>query len=191
MRRAILAASVFAFALAATLGAACAQNLNPMSVRAGTTIEVCLTPTVTASNNYGTNYVVGGLLTFPKALTAIGTGILQSVAVTIKKVESSGFTFVPLVANPTTTVSGGGFTDATVANINAADVAKVREPVALTGYSGLGTHTVAYADAIAQAFSVGLNNTTLYGVLIANAALTNQFGSASDVQVCVKILQDP
>lgn len=150
----------------------------------GKTVSVCVTPTVTASNAYGTNYVVGGKLTFANAFTATGSGILQSVAVTIKKVETSGFTFVPFNSDPTNTT----WTDAAVAAINAADVDKVREPISLSAYSGLGTHTVAYATGIGQAMAPG--TTSMYGVLIATAALTNQFGAASDVQICIKVLQD-
>lgn len=150
----------------------------------GKTVVICTTPTVTASNSYGTNYVVGGKLTFAGAFTSTGTGILQGVVVTIKKVETSGFTFVPFNSDP----SNSTWTDAAVAAINAADVAAVREPVSLAAYSGLGTHTAAYADGIGEPLAPGA--TTLYGLLIANAALTNQFGSTSDVQVCVKILQD-
>jgi hypothetical protein len=165
------------------IGGAPVTTSNPLPVGAGNTVSVCVTPTVTASNAYGTNYVVGGLLTFSNAFTAKGSGLLQGVAVTIKKVETSGFTFVPFTSNPSNTT----WTDAAVAAINAADVAAVRGPVTLTNYSGLGTHTVASAAAIAEALAPGA---TLYGVLIANGALTNNFGSTSDVQVCVKTLQD-
>lgn len=150
----------------------------------GKTTMICVTPTVTATNSYGTNYVVGGLLTFSNLWTATGTGVLQSVVVTIKKVETSGFTFVPFNSNPSNTT----WTDAAVAAINAADVAAVREPITLSAYSGLGTHTVASAVGIGQAMAPA--STTQYGVLIANAALTNQFGSTSDVQVCAKVLND-
>lgn len=150
----------------------------------GKTVSVCVTPTVTASNSYGTNYVVGGLLTFANAYTSTGSGVLQSVVVTIKKVETSGFTFFPFNSNPSNTT----WTDAAVANINAADVAAQREPVSLSASSQLGTATVAWQTGLGQAMAPG--TTSLYGVLIANAALTNQFGSTSDVQVCVKVLQD-
>jgi hypothetical protein len=150
----------------------------------GKTVSVCTTPTVTASNAYGTNYVVGGLLTFANAFTSTGTGILQGVVVTIKKVETSGFTFFPFNANPSNTT----WTDAAVAAINAADVPAMRTPVTLGANSQLGTATVAGVAGIGEAVAPGA--TSLYGILLANAALTNQFGSTSDVQVCVKILQD-
>lgn len=158
---------------------------TPVPVKVGNTVSVTVTPTVTAANAYGINYVIGGLLTFANAFTSTGSGILQDVVVTIKKVEAIGFTFVPFNSNPSNTT----WTDAAVAAINAADVATVREPVSLSNYSGLGTQTVASAVGLGQAMAPG--STTLYGVLIGSAALTNQFGSTSDVTVTVKILQDP
>lgn len=150
----------------------------------GKTVTVCVTPTVTASNNYGTNYVVGGLLTFANAFTATGSGIIQSVNVNIKKVETNGFTFYPFASNPSNTT----WTDAAVAAINANDVFAVRPAIQLSASSQLGTQTTLSAVGLGQAASTGA--TTLYGVLIANAALTNQFSSTSDVQVCVTVLQD-
>lgn len=150
----------------------------------GKTVSITVTPTVTASNAYGVNYVVGGLLTFANAFTSKGSGILQSVTVTIAKVETNGFTFFPFNANPSNTT----WTDAAVAAINAADVAKVRGPVYLSTNSQLGTHTVLSAVGLGQAMAPGA--TSLYGVLIASAALTNQFASTSDVTVTVTILQD-
>ena len=150
----------------------------------GKTVSVCVTPTVTASNSYGTNYVVGGLLTFANAFTSTGTGILQGVEVDIKKVETSGFTFIPFISNPSNTT----WTDAAAANINAADVFAVRGPVSLSAYSGLGTMTAAYSNGLGEPMAPAA--TTLYGILLSNASLTNQFGSTTDVQVCIKILQD-
>jgi hypothetical protein len=166
------------------VNAALPAGANAIGNVGGKTVSVCVTPTVTASNSYGTNYVVGGLLTFSNAFTSTGTGILQSVVVTVKKVETSGFTFYPFNSNPSNTT----WTDAAVANINASDVAAVREPVALSAASGLGTHTVAWGTGLGEAFAPVA--TSMYGILLANAALTNQFGSTSDVQVCVKVLQD-
>ena len=157
------------------------------SVTTGYTATICVTPTVTASNAYGINYVIGGLITFPNAFTNGGSGILQSVTVTINKVETIGFTFVPFNANPSATT----WTNAAVAAINAADVDKVSEPIALTGSSVLGTHTIASGTQLAIPLTMGAGNTSLFGVLLSGAALTNQFTGSSDLRVCMKILQDP
>lgn len=161
-----------------------AAGQNNIGNVGGKTVSVTVTPTVTASNAYGTNYVVGGLLTFANAFTSTGSGVIQSIAVTCKKVETVSFTFIPFSANPTNTT----WTDAAVANINASDVALVREPTQLNNYSGLGTMTIMSATGIGQAMNVG--STSLYGVLIVSGALTNNFGSTSDITVTVKILQD-
>lgn len=149
----------------------------------GWTQVVCVTPTITAANAYGVNYVVGGKLTFANAFTSANSGILQGVSVNIKKVETSGFTFVPFAADP----SNSTWTDAAVAAINTADIFSVRAPIALTANSQLGTHTNAAAYGLGMAFNT--NSTSLWGILLANAALTNNF-AAGDVQVCVKTLQD-
>lgn len=154
-------------------------------VSAGQVTEVCQTPTVTASNAYGTNYVVGGLLTFPYAFPPSGGGAIQSVFVQVKKVENMGFTFTPFVSNPSNTT----WTDASASAINAADVAAVRGAISLAGSSVLGTHTTASAVQIGQTVNVG--GTTLYGVLTTNGSLTNNFGSTSDLTVCVDVVQFP
>lgn len=161
-----------------------AASQNIIGNVGGITKSVTVTPSVTATNAYGTNYVVGGLLTFANAYTSTGSGILQSVTVTINKVETNGFTFIPFNANPSNTT----WTDAAVANINSADVAKIRNPIALSANSQLGTCTVASATGLGQAMAP--TTTSLYGVLLANAALTNQFSSTNDVTVTVTVLQD-
>lgn len=164
-------------------GTAYAQNSSP-----GPTVESCVTPTVTTANAYGINFVVGGLLTFqvPTPFPPTGGGVLQSVNVTIAKVETSGFTFFPFSAQPTAST----WTDAAVANITGADIKLQRSPISLTGNSQLGTATIASAVAVGQALRVGSGN-LLYGILLSNAALTNNFTTAGDVQVCVEVLQDP
>src|SRR5215467_1332467 len=45
------------------------------------TVTATVTPTVTAGSTYGTNFVVGGLLTFNGAFQAAGSGIVQSAKV--------------------------------------------------------------------------------------------------------------
>jgi hypothetical protein len=150
----------------------------------GKTVSVTVTPTVTASNSYGTNYVVGGLLTFANALTATGSGIIQSVSVTCKKVETSGFTLTFFKSNPSNTT----WTDAAAAAINASDVSALKTTVPLTASSVLGTCTILSADGLGIAASPGA--TSVYAVLTSNASLTNQFGSTSDITVTITILQD-
>lgn len=155
------------------------------NVSAGQVVEVCVTPTVTVSNAYGTNYVVGGLLSFSNALPPSGGGVIQSVYVQVAKVETVGFTFTPLASTTTATT----WTDAAVANINLADVKLPRGAISLSGSSVLGTHTTASSNSPGPAIKTG--STTLLGVLTVNGPLTNNFGSASDLTVCVDGIQFP
>lgn len=150
------------------------------------TTSIAVTPTVSTANAYGTNYVVGGLLTFANAFQGKGSGILESVRVTCKQVETSGFTLFLFNANPSNTT----WTNAAVAAINAADVTKVLPPIVLNASSLLGTHTILSAVGLGQAIALGAGNTTLYGVLIANAALTNNFTTTTDITVELTLLQD-
>lgn len=165
------------------------STTNPLQIAGtvgGKTASVCVTPTITISNSYGANYVVGGLLTFANAFGPAGSGILQEVVVTMKDQETSGFTFIPFIANPTATT----LTDAAIAAINAADVPKVWAPVSLSS----NIQFAATLFSVQYAYGLGIplvpGATTLYGVLLANAALTNQFAGTGDVQVCVGVLQD-
>ena len=168
-------------------------------VSAGSTVEVCTTPTVTTANGYGANYIIGAgagntALTFANAFTDTGSGIIQSVSVNLKKVETSGFTFIPFGGNPSNTT----WTDASTATISVtdrssvvgtSDAAMMRSPIGLSLTSPFGTHTNATATLLGQSISTG--STTLYGILIANATLTNNFTTTGDVTICVTVVQDP
>ena len=159
------------------------------NVSAGQVPETCVTPTVTASNAYGTNYVVGGLLTFNNVASSTGNFVLESATVTIKDVESSGFTLSIFRANPSNTT----WTDAAAAAINAAD----KFSVAAT-FAGFNTQSVLGAAftnlsqaGLGQPVSLGSSVTTVYGILTSNAALTNNFAGTGDVKVCIGVLQAP
>lgn len=150
----------------------------------GKTASVTVTPTVTTANAYGTNFVIGGLMTFANIFTAKGSGIIQSITVNCRRVENMGFTAFLFSGNPNATT----WTDAAVANINASDVNKARGPITLANSNALGTMTVASAYGLGLAMAPGV--TDLYLVLLANAALTNNFTSTSDISVTVTVLQD-
>lgn len=152
----------------------------------GKTTTVCVTPTVTAANAYGANFVVGGKLTFASLFTSTGSGIIQNVTVTIKDLETSGFTFVPFTSDPSATT----WTDAAVAAINATDVPKVRGPVPLAANIQLASSAFSAQYAYGLGLALAPGTTSLFGVLLANATLTTNFAGASDVQVCVTALVD-
>ena len=184
-------------AMAASLPVVIASNQSNVPVAAqatqnvignvgGKTVSVTVTPTVTTANAYGTNYVVGGLLTFSFAFTSTGTGIIQSVDVNIKKNETNGFTIFFFSANPSATT----WTDAAVAAINATDMPLVRAPVPLVGNTQLAATGFSNFSAYGLGIAMAPGTTSLYAVLLANAALSTQFGSTSDVSVTVRVLQD-
>lgn len=169
-----------------TTGTVVANSQHNIGNVGGKTVSVTVIPPVTASNSYGTNYVVGGLLTFANAFTSTGSGIIQSVDVNIKKQETSGFTLFFFSQMPSNSV----FTDAAVAAIAASDIPYVRSPVALTGNIQLAASGFTNYSATGLAIAMAPGTTGLYGVLLANATLTTQFGTTSDVSVSVRVLQD-
>lgn len=150
----------------------------------GKSVSVTVTPTVTASQAYGINYVVGGKLTVSGAFSSTGTGILQGITVTCKQVESMGWTVFVFATDP----SSSTFTDNQAAAINAADVSKARGPFSPVSSSALGTCTVATVSGIGLPIQAGA--TSFYAVLLSNAALTNNFTGTNDVSVTFHILPD-
>jgi hypothetical protein len=149
---------------------------------AGKTTEVCVTPTVTASA-YTTGNVVGGKITLANAFGSLGTGILQSVRLTFKSVQTAEFDAYEFSANPT----GSTWTDKAAPAIVAADALLAKPPIKLFNQaSGLGTHTVYGADAIARAVSEG--GTSDYFIITTIGTPTP--ASTTDMQFCASYLQD-
>lgn len=169
-----------------TTGTVIANSQHNIGNVGGKTVSVTVIPPVTASNAYGTNYVVGGLLTFANAFTSTGSGIIQSVDVNIKKQETSGFTLFFFSQSPSNSI----FTDAAVAAIAASDIPYVRAPVSLAGNIQLAASGFTNYSATGIAIAMSPGTTSLYGLLLANATLTTQFGTTSDVSVSVRVLQD-
>jgi len=148
-------------------------------------ITVTANPLVTTANAYGTNFVVGGLLTFPNAFTLTGSGIIESISVNCLRVETSGFTLAIFTSFPNAT----SWTDASAAAINSRDVPLILGTIPLGASSVLGTHT--NLDAYGINLAVVSKSTSLYAILTANAALTNNFTTINDISVSITILQDP
>jgi len=169
------------------LAAASAQPVGPVITAGGITTEVCATPVVTAGA-YGSGNVVGGLLTvapFRPAVTGAPNqgGILQSIRVTLKTVQTAEFDVYQFSSNPTAST----WTDKAAPAINVADVAKVLPPIKLTTpASGLGTHTVYGSDAIARAKT----GTTVNDYFVIVVVGTPTLGSTSDLQFCATYLVD-
>lgn len=166
-------------------------------VSAGAVKEVCVTPTVTPTNAYGTNFDVGGVLTFPNAFPPSGGGAIQAVYVDTAVVQSQGYTLTPMIGLPS---SASTFTDATLAAISGLyDKGLPRGAISLSGSSVLGTHTAFSATQLGQTINVGAAPTStppakgmpLIAVLTSNGALTNQFATSGDLTICVDVLQFP
>ena len=160
------------------------DDAGSLKVSTGRLKSVTVTPTVTVADSYGVNYVVGGLLTFSGAIENSYRAILKSVSVTCKQIETSGFTLYLFNGNNT---FASTWTDAAVAAINSADVPLIAARIQLTNVgSELGTSTFLGAQP-----ELAINNTVfgadLYGVLLSNAALTNQFSATDDVAITITL----
>jgi len=144
------------------------------------TVEVALTVTAAA---YATGQIVGGLITFSNALLTAGTGILQSIVIKCKSIQTTGFKLYLFKSNPTNST----WTDKTTPAINVADIPFLTAVRTLASPdSSLGTHTLYVDDGIGKVLTPG--STTMYGILFATGAPT--FASTSDVTVSIGILQD-
>jgi len=149
----------------------------------GRTSRIMVTPTVTASSAYTAGYEVGGLMTFSNVFGSADSGILQSIRVKCKSVQTTGLKLYLFTTNPTNST----WTDKAAPAINAADIAGLTGPFALSSPdSGLGTETTWELDGIGAAYVS--DNTNLYGVLVCTGTPT--FTSTSDVSVSLVTLQD-
>lgn len=163
----------------------------PQRVNAGSANEVCTPLVVTASSAYTANNEVGGLVTFPSLLrlpvttpsAAPLSGVLQSVRLTSKSVQTAEFDVTFFSGNPTAST----WTDKSAPAITGADILLVEPPIKLTNnFSGLGTHTVYGADGIAR--SIKWTSTTGYAIVTTPGTPT--FTATSDLQLCAAVLQD-
>lgn len=153
----------------------------PVSV-IGRCANITVTPTISTSA-YTANYNLGGLQTLSGAFDSAGSGILQSIRVTCKSVQTTGLRIYLFSSNP----SNSTWTDRAAAAINSADVGKVIGPFNLSNPdSGLGTETTWCLDGIAAAISAGA--TTLYAIAQVTGAPT--FASTTDCTFSYTILKD-
>lgn len=141
-----------------------------------------VTPTVTASA-YSAGNVVGGLLTFTNMLDTSLSGILHSVRVVCKSVQTTQLKLYIFNANPT----GSTFTDKSAPSIAAADFDKLIGRWTLDSPdSGLGTHTVWNLENVGKIVTASAS--TLYGVLVTVSAMTPT--SSSDYSISIATMKD-
>ena len=142
-----------------------------------------VTPTISTSA-YTLGYIVGGVITFSSALLAAGTGILQSILIRCKSVQTSGFKLYLFKSNPTNST----WTDRTAPAISNSDLPALIGVYPLSSPdTGLnGTATIWESDGIGKALVIGA--TTMYGILVTTGTPT--FSSTSDLTIALGILQD-
>lgn len=168
-------------AIVSAEGAALPEGANVIGGILGRTIEVSATPTVTSGSAYASGDVIGGKLTFANAVDAVdGCGVLSSVRIACKSVQTAGLKLYLFSGDPSNTT----WTDDAAAAIDAADIPALIGVYSLTPDSGLGTHTLYKTDAIGEAFKVP-SGTSLFGVLITTGA--PNFASTSDITVALTI----
>ncbi|WP_084581779.1 hypothetical protein [Sphingomonas azotifigens] len=139
------------------------------------------TPAV-ATTAYAAGNVVGSLLTFTGAArAAAGSGLIQAASVLSKSVQTAALDLLIFSANP----SASTFTDKATVAINAADLDKLVGVIHLTDWSALGTASIAQAIGGGLPFKLAAG-TSLYGVLVARAAMT--LASTSDLTPSLRII---
>ena len=154
----------------------------------GVTVEVSVTPTVTAST-YAVSKVIGGIMTFTAVLnnsfpSADYAGVLESITVKFKgSVQTVGFWVSIFHTSP-----AGTFTDTNTAAIAAGDTALLVGSYHLTTpFSLLGTHTIYNLPGIGQTIEQGTNG-NLFVVVVPDAT-TASLGSTSDMTVTLGMLE--
>jgi hypothetical protein len=151
---------------------------TPSSSIVGTSSNPISTPVVTAGA-YTAGQEAGPLMTF--AAGGAGSGILESIRVTCKSVQTTALKLYIFDSNPLNTT----WTDKSTAAINAADIASLRGVFLLpSADSGLGTHTIWNLEGIGASFIAA----NLYGLLVVVGTPT--FASTSDITVKLGIIND-
>ena len=146
------------------------------------TSQITEAMTVTASA-YTAGYVLGGIIGFPAILGALGSGMLQSIYLTSKSVQTTGIQVAIFNANP----SGSTFTDHAAPSIAAADIPKLEGVYTLgTANSALGTVTIWNLDSIGKSLNVG--GTELWAVVLVTGTPTP--ASTSDFSLTMSVLKD-
>ncbi len=138
------------------------------------------TPAV-STTAYASGNVVGGLLTFAGAArVAAGSGLIQAASVVSKSAQSADLDLLIFAASPTSTL-----TDKTALALSATDLDKLVGVIRLTGWTALGTPSIVQAVSAGLPFKLAAG-TSLYGVLVARAAMT--LASTTDLAPSMRII---
>jgi hypothetical protein len=142
-------------------------------------------PTVQAAA-YAAGASIGGLLTFQNASDSpAGSAIIQGASVTFASGVIPSLDLVLFTAAP----AGGTITDRVAVAIATPDLGKVVGVLHLNDTTLLGASAPSVVQTTAAVMPFDLTvGTSIYGVLIARAAVT--LGSASDAIVSLNVLWD-
>jgi hypothetical protein len=143
------------------------------------------TPTVSASPAYSTGDNVGGKITLTEvARAAMGSGLIQSVVITSKSLQTATFDVIFFNSDP----SGSTFTDNAAQALVDADLSKVIGVAQCTTVVALSAESIHQASGLALPFALTGGATTIYAAIVVRGTPT--LGSTSDIHLSVRILQD-
>lgn len=152
--------------------------------------SVTVSPAITSIIPYTAGNQVGGLMTFSSAVNSITySGVIDSIVIKSKSVQTSGFNLYLFKTNPTSST----WTDKITPAINASDIPYLIGVYSFdaTDDSGLGTITLYQSSSTFgngnSPKAIVLTSSNLYGVLVATGTPT--FNSTSDISVTVNILK--
>lgn len=142
------------------------------------------TPTVSTSA-YTSGDNVGGKITLTDVCrTTMGSGLVQSVVITSKSLQTATFDVVFFNSDP----SGSTFTDNGAQGIVDADLSKIIGVAQCTAVVGLAAESIHQATGLALPFALSAGATTIYACIIVRGTPT--LGSTSDIWLSVRVLQD-
>ena len=146
------------------------------------TAQVQLQPLVNTSI-YTANFCVGGKLVFANIAGPQQSGVLQSVTVSAKGTQTTGYKLYIFTGNPGFTT----ITDRATPTLNANnDLQYLMDVITLGTADSTLTSTINVADNIGRAFVSQDQN--LYGILVTNATPT--YSTTRDVIITMTVLQD-
>lgn len=142
------------------------------------------TPTVSTSA-YTTGDNVGGKLTLTDCCRGNqGSGLIQSVIITSKSVQTATFDVIFFASDP----SGTTATDNAAQDIADADLSKIIGVAQCSTVVGLSAASIHQASNVALPFVLTGGATSLYALIVVRGTPT--LGSTSDIWVSVRVLPD-
>jgi hypothetical protein len=140
------------------------------------------TPTV-STTAYGTGDNVGGKVTLADVCRGTtGSGIIQSVVITSKSLQTATFDVVFFNADP----SGSTFTDNVAQAVVDADLSKVVGVAHCSDVTALAAESIHQASGLGLPFALSGGATTLYAAIVVRGTPT--LGSTSDIWLSVGVL---